>query len=946
MKWTPGVKYGRLGDDEKCETESRLSNLQKRRRCLILAKTLCTICFAAALGMFGIYVAGYGSPDCGTTDNDPTNNLNNTFAPQCTPITDNQRIDCWPESGGVSEHKCVQRGCCWKIAEQSSPGLSGVPWCYYPTNFQGYTVVNVQTQPNGMKVQLQTTQPSWWPNEVQQVTLDIEYDTANRLHFKFYDPNNARYEVPLNLNKTTQHASVNEYMVEVPSSGQFYIKVTRRSTGKILFSTQDAAPLVFTDQYLQLGTQLSTKYIYGLGEHRSAFLQSTEWTKMAFWSRDQPPSLDTNLYGVHPFYLNIEDDHKSHGVFLLNSNAMEVELQPAPSLTYRTTGGVLDFYVFTGPTPDEVIQQYTALIGRPFMPPYWALGFHLCRWGFNGGSSGMKEVINRMRAANMPYDVQWNDIDYMRDHLDWTLDRNHFNDLPDIVADLHNHGQHYMMIVDPGISNTQPSGSYPPYDDGITKDVFIKKPDGSGPIIGKVWPGNTAFPDFFHPNAEQYWTQHAQTYHNIVPYDGIWIDMNEPSNFYAGSVDGCPDNTIENPPWLPPVLTGYTLRDKTLCATAKQHLSTHYNLHSLYGHSEAIATKSALDTILGNKRSLVISRSTYPGTGVHSGHWMGDNNAQWIDTYYSVTGMLNFNLFGIPMVGSDICGFNGNTNTELCTRWMQLGAFYPFMRNHNTIGNKDQDPAVFDATTQNIMRDALNLRYTLLPYLYTMFYRSHVDGTPIIRPLFYQYPSSTNNVVYSVDVQFMWGKSLLITPTTSQGTTQGQGYLPTDRWYDWFDHSYIDSPGHLINFSLPMEHINLKIRGDSIIPLQEPAVTTTLARKNKFMLLAALSSTGTASGELYWDDGESRDSISGGKYNLISFKVSQGTLTSVIQIGGYTSESMLLGEVQLLGVNTSPTTIVVNGRTLPSADYTYSNKVLTVKNLSENLLQKLTVTWK
>lgn len=952
--------------EAKNETESRIFRRLETERRRSFLKTLCTIWLAATVGAFGIwFFVGYydcwgngrsaqnstykGSPEVPEVllDNLPQALpllADANMAPQCTNIPPGNKHDCWPESVGLSKDKCEQRGCCYQAL--LSPDMKGVPWCFYPTGYQGYMVQSVQTTSTGVKVKLQLSHPSGWPSDVNQLNLDVTYDSAERLHFKFYDPSTSRFEVPITLNNQGSGvpAAQTPFSVEIPSQGNFYIKVTRKSTGQVLFSTQGMTPLVFADQFLQIGTQLSSPFLYGLGEHRAAFLISTNWTKLGFWARDEPPHRDANLYGVHPFYLNIESDNKAHGVFLLNSNAMEVEVQPTPALTYRTTGGVLDFYVFAGTTPDNVVQQYTALIGRPFMPPYWSLGFHLCRWGY-GGTEKFKAVIKRMRDAKMPYDTQWNDIDYMREHLDWTYDSSKYSGLPDIVNDLHQNGQHYIMIVDPGISNSQGAGMYPPYDDGLKMDIFIKKTDGSGPIIGTVWPGTTVFPDFFHPNTTQYWIQSAQNYHDIIPYDGMWIDMNEPSNFDAGSVSGCPDNNLENPPFKPPAVLGSQLKEKTLCASSRQFTSSHYNLHSLYGHSEAIATKRALDTIKGNKRSIVISRSTFPSTGVHAGHWLGDNNAHWEDTYYSIPGIMNFNLFGIPLVGADICGFNGDTTQELCTRWMQLGAFYPFMRNHNSIGLKDQDPAVFDQASQKIIRDALNLRYTLLPYLYTLFYRSHNDGLPVVRPLFFQYPESAYNATYMVDVQFMWGSALLITPVTSPSTTQGTGYLPKDRWYDWFNHSYIDSPGHFINFDLPMEHINLQVRGGCILPLQEPNVTTTLARKNNFILFATLDTQGSASGELYWDDGESRDSISSGMYNLIKFSLSKRALTSSVMLSGYSNEPMTLGQVYVLGVEVGPTSVTVNGRLVQPSSYLYQNKTLIVHGLSENLLQPLNITW-
>lgn len=942
------VLYAKVGvpvHDCHCENTRHASRSQQERRNglrVSLLKTLLTVVAAFVLGSAIIvfctqfYQRNYSF--CGEVS--VQDNLT-ASSPQCGNVPSGQRSDCWPQTQGASQQACVAKGCCWVPAEDS---LGNIPWCYYPSNYQGYTVQSSKQTPTGMSYTLTRSTASGWPADVKTVALDVFYETQKRLRFKFYDPAHKRFEVPINVAPGPSHApSTMDYQVQVPSSGPFSLKVTRKSTGKILFNTEHAAPLVFADQFLQLGSVLSTDFIYGLGEHRSAFKLNTTWTKFVMWSRDQPPVPNANLYGDHPFYLNIESDKNAHGVFLLNSNALGVELQPTPAVTFRSTGGILDFYVFSGPTSDSVVQQYTELVGRPFMPPFWSLGFHLCRWGY-GGVDGMKKVISRMRSARMPYDTQWNDIDYMRGHLDWTYDSNGaFAGLPGVVDDLHAHGQHYIMIVDPGISNAQASGSYPPYDDGLRRNVFIKKPDGSGPIIGKVWPGTTAFPDFFHPNATDYWTNSAQSYHNQVKFDGMWIDMNEPSNFFDGSESGCPSNSLENPPYVPDGIVGGTLRSKTLCASSKHFNTTHYNLHMMYGYSETVASMSAMKTIRPGKRSIIISRSSFPNSGVHGGHWLGDNNAQWVDMYYSIPGMLNFQLFGIPLVGADICGFNGETNPELCARWMQLGAFYPFMRNHNSINLKDQDPAVFDTATQNIMRTALETRYSLLPFLYTLFYRSHVDGTAVIRPMFFQYPSSYNDATYILDVQFLWGSVLLITAATSPNTLSGQGYLPRDRWYDFYNHSFVDSPGHFINFALPRERINIQVRGGSVIPMQDPAVTTTLQRKNKFKLYVTLDAIGNADGELYWDDGEELGAPENGHYNLIKFLASKNTLQSAVLHGNYTAEPMLLGQVDILGIQTSPRSVQVNGHAY--TQYTYKDKTLTITGLSVNLLQQLNIRW-
>nr|KAG5692608.1 hypothetical protein BaRGS_030036 [Batillaria attramentaria] len=197
------------------------------------------------------------------------------------------------------------------------------------------------------------------------------------------------------------------------------------------------APLAFADQFLQIGTRLSSPNIYGLGEHRHPLLLNVNWTRLVLWTKDAGPPGGGNLYGAHPFYLNLENDGQAHGVFLLNSNAM---------------GGILDFYVFTGPTPVDVIEQYVSLIGKPKMPPFWALGFYLCKYGYMN-STELRKVIDRNRAIQIPYEGQFHDIDYMHELMDYTYDHSRYTDLPEIVNDLHQHEQKYLMIIpqDPAV---------------------------------------------------------------------------------------------------------------------------------------------------------------------------------------------------------------------------------------------------------------------------------------------------------------------------------------------------------------------------------------------------------------------------------------------------------------------------------------------------------------
>uniref|UniRef100_A0A671M9D5 Lysosomal alpha-glucosidase-like n=1 Tax=Sinocyclocheilus anshuiensis TaxID=1608454 RepID=A0A671M9D5_9TELE len=611
----------------------------------------------------------------------------------CSQIPEAWRFDCYPERGVVvTAEMCHARNCCFiQNSQAKTSGWNGVPWCFYTPEYPSYELVSITDTEIGKVGKLLRNKKTYYPKDIDALQLEVLYED-NRLHVKITDPAEKRYEVPIDVPVVPKTASSNpSYTVDFIKE-PFGLIVKRTQTGTVLLNTS-IAPLFYADQFLQMSTSLPSRFIYGLGEHRSNFLHDLQWNTLTMWARDVPPMELTNLYGVHPFYLSMESDGMAHGFFMLNSNAMDVALQPAPALTWRMIGGILDFYVFLGPDPSSVIAQYLDVVGKPAMPIYWALGYHLCRWGYKS-SDKTWNVVKEMRNYGIPQDVQWNDIDYMDSALDFTYDTMNFSTLPDLVKDLHKHDQHYVMILDPGISNSLPSGSYWPFDEGKKRGIFIN--DSNGDILtGKVWPGLTAFPDFSNPDTHEWWYQNLKSFHEKVPFDGVWIDMNEPSNFFDGSLNGCPENELENPPYTPGILGG-TLKAKTVCASARQKISTHYNIHSLYGLMEAKATERKIT----DKRPFVISRSTFPSQGKYSGHWLGDNRSQWKDLATSIPGMLTFNILGIPLIGADICGFGGSTTEELCVRWTQLGAFYPFSRNHNSIDEQENFlPSVLNTLT-------------------------------------------------------------------------------------------------------------------------------------------------------------------------------------------------------------------------------------------------------
>ncbi|XP_069511341.1 lysosomal alpha-glucosidase [Ambystoma mexicanum] len=852
---------------------------------------------------------------------------------QCS-ISPQSRFDCAPEKY-LTQDQCEARGCCY-IPTGPNPPM-GQPWCFFPVGFPSYNMENLTTTDTGYSASLTRSAATFMPKDVMKLQMDVFLEAMGRLRFTIRDPAHKRYEVPLQTPSVTAKVVSVLYDIQF-SSNPFGLLIRRKSSGLVLVNTT-VAPLFFADQYLQISTSLPSQHVYGLGEHLTSLNLDLNWTKVTFWNRDIVPTANANLYGAHPFYLVMEDGGTSHGVFLLNSNAMDVVLQPAPALSWRTTGGILDFYIFLGPEPKTVVRQFLDVIGYPFMPPYWGLGFHICRWGYTT-TNLTRNVVTSMRAAGMPQDVQWNDLDYMDSKRDFTYNQQNFSDYPKMVQEFHQKGLRYIMIVDPAISSSGPPGSYKPYDDGLKRGVFITNSTGQ-PLIGKVWPGETAFPDFTNPETHSWWYDMVKEFHEAVEFDGLWIDMNEPSNFVAGSLEGCPNNELENPPYVPGVIGG-TLRASTLCASSQQHLSSHYNIHNLYGLTEAIASHNAMVKVLG-KRPFVISRSTFSSHGHYAGHWTGDVYSTWEHLYYSVPAVMLFNLYGVPLVGADICGFGKNTTEELCVRWTQIGAFYPFMRNHNEYNTQPQEPYVFSPRAQKAMRSALLLRYSLLPYLYTLFHLAHSTGETVARPLFLEFPADSNT--WNVERQLLWGEALLVTPVLLEGQTEVNGYFPAGTWYNLTTGIAIKSRGQWVTLPAPIDIINVHLRAGYIIPMQVPGLTTVESRSNGMQLCVALSSDGAARGELFWDDGDSLLTFEKEDYTRIIFLAAKNAVLSIPDPVKSQVDTLKLQDVTVYGLLNPPKKVLVNE--IPNTDFSYrlDTQVLTIPKLALPLGSKFLITW-
>lgn len=365
----------------------------------------------------------------------------------------------------------------------------------------------------------------------------------------------------------------------------------------------------------------------------------------------------------------------------------------------------------------------------------------------------------------------------------------------------------------------------------------------------------------------------------------------------TGNMLGLPGRNYLNPPYHLHDAAG-NISDLTL-ATDLQHYNglMEYDTHNLYGTMMSSTSRGAMLNRRPGLRPLVITRSTFAGAGAKVGHWLGDNTATWYDYQISIAESIAFAaIYQLPMVGADVCGYAEDTTDILCARWAMLGAFTPFYRNHQSVGFIDHEfyrwPLVAEAA-----KIAIKARYQLLDYLYTALYQQTVDGTPTLNPMFFIYPEDSNTL--SIQAQFFFGSSILVSPVTAENATEVTIYQPDDQFYDFWTWEPIRGHGEWTTLTgVNYTQIPVYIKGGSIIPLREDgASTTTALRALDFNLVIAPGLLGTASGSLYLDDGVSVEQAA---TSVIQFEYWEGffsmTGTFNYDAGVKIANIILLGE--------------------------------------------------
>lgn len=528
-------------------------------------------------------------------------------------------------------------------------------------------------------------------------------------------------------------------------------------------------------------------------------------------------------YATIPFFYHARAGHDftMAGFFIDNAYKGNVEFG-REELSLLFSGGQYTEYVFAGPSMRAVLEAYTFITGRMPLPPLWSLGHHQCRW-HDYSDTQLLALGERYRERDIPCDAVWLDIGYMDGYRVFTWHPQRFRDPARLFTALNELGLRAVTIVDPGIKYEPGYAVF----DAAREQNLLCKTEGGAIYVGQVWPGRTAFPDFVKPETRQFWGElNAQLRETGVA--GIWNDMNEPATGDVEPFAMVFDRDGANHP--------------------------HERYHNQYALLMALATFGGLKRARPDERPFILSRAGFAGIQRVAAQWLGDNYSEWEHLQMGVPMALGMGVSGQPFIGADIPGFAGNATNELAARWFEYGALTPFCRCHNCAGYEDHYPWSFGSGVERIARDALKLRYRLLPYLYASFVLASESGAPVQRPLVFEFQDDLES--RRVEDQFLLGGHLLVAPVLRPGETARHVYLPPGSWLDF--HTQVRYAGErYVTLPAPLGQIPLLVRGGAVLPLLPQAPASTLGYQPERIELHVFvpEADGTTESLLYEDDG-------------------------------------------------------------------------------------------
>eukprot|EP00347_Sterkiella_histriomuscorum_P014322 403361316 len=692
-----------------------------------------------------------------------------------------------------------------------------------------------------------------------------------------------------------------------------------------------------------LSFTMNSQYLFGLPERADNLLlkQTEDEQPYRLYNldiADHEPYNKRNLYGSIP-YMTSHTDQFDTSIVWMNAAETYVDIFNGNGdsnlgnsdfeerlVTFQSESGMMEFFLFSNSIqsggPKYTSYKLSLITGFAPLPPYFSLGFHYSKWQ-KINTYQMIDTIQKFNEHEMPVDVLWMDID--------------FGNIQELIDVVEKEDKRLTVITDPHI---KVDNDYFVYKEGMEKlvgidhddydinGVFIRNKDMQA-FEGECWPGNSVWVDFLNDKASDFWKS-LYSFDKFIHTNKLfnyWIDMNEPSVFNAHEMTMPKDN---------------------IHIDQNNRFIQHKDIHNAYGLLMAKSTyQGSIERIEDqNQRPFMLSRSVFFGSQKYGAKWTGDNQASQEFMKLSVQMCLQLSISGVPFCGADIGGFFGEQSQEGYLRWFQNALFQPFFRAHSHIETVNREPWDQGEFTPMI-KEALTLRQSFLPYIYYTFYESTTLGHPLMRPMWMEYPSDP--YTFGLDTQYMFGNSILVGMTKTYENIC-EVYLPQSHdWYDGSTQLKVDKTLELTSIPRRINEYCIFMKAGSIIPRKYQIETSAIkSLKNAYTLdIYPSFDNGTASGFIYSDDGDSFNHKTSKEFNLVEFKLhSDYSLEIVHHNLGYKNSKhpLIIDYIKIRNIKEKPKQIMVKNddgfEIIYNQDIQYNQKlqILVIKDIKINVL--------
>ncbi len=594
------------------------------------------------------------------------------------------------------------------------------------------------------------------------------------------------------------------------------------------------------------------EHYYGFGESAGSLDKQRQQVRMRCMDAlGYNAETGSPLYKHIPFYITYEPElGVAYGLFYDNAASCTFDMGREVSAFwgfyryYQADDGDIDYYLLYGADIADVLAHYAWLTGKPTLPPRWSLGYLGSTMSYTEAPDAqeqLKQFVALCQQHDIPCDLFHLSSGYTTDarglRYVFTWNRNKVPDPAAMVQSFHDAGIQLAANIKPYLLT-----SHPEYANVANAGGFIKQADSDAPIHSSFWSGGAfesgegSYVDFTSAAGFGWWQ--ARIREQLLAYgiDALWNDNNEFEIWDdAARCDG----------FGQPVPIGQARPLQTL----------------LMGRASYEALREARPEL----RPFVLTRSGSAGIQRYAQTWSGDNETSWHTLRYNIPMGLSLSLSGVPNNGHDVGGFYGDApSPELFVRWVQNGIFHPRFTIHswNTDGTVNE-PWMYPDMLPHI-REAIRLRYRLVPYLYTLLYESTQNGQPIIRPMVYHFADDPR--CRTASFEFMLGAWLLVASVLEEGARTRTVYLPAGTgWYDWHSGAFY-AGGQEVTLDAPLERAPLLAREGGIVPLARDGAHSITLSRDHTREVYAFPARATASSQfvLVEDDGVSMAYQEGG----------------------------------------------------------------------------------